>query len=142
MQQFCTLLLEALADPRLPNLACPVARSRPSAPHSSPRRCLRSTSSLRFGAQRRGSSQQAEDSQLTPTCICLWPPPVSQGLPPRGWYPLALLTGLLLLPRSCCRDTAGQERYHSLAPMYYRGAAAAIVVFDITHPASFERAKK
>ena len=25
-------------------------------------------------------------------------------------------------------DTAGQEKYHSLAPMYYRGAAAAIVV--------------
>lgn len=39
-------------------------------------------------------------------------------------------------------DTAGQERYHSLAPMYYRGAAVAIVVFDITHPASFDRAKK
>ncbi|GAB4814063.1 hypothetical protein N2152v2_001109 [Parachlorella kessleri] len=39
-------------------------------------------------------------------------------------------------------DTAGQERYHSLAPMYYRGAAAAIVVFDVTHPSSFERAKK
>ncbi len=42
----------------------------------------------------------------------------------------------------CCRDTAGQERYHSLAPMYYRGAAAAVVVFDVTHPSSFERAKK
>jgi Ras-related protein Rab-5C len=26
--------------------------------------------------------------------------------------------------------------------MYYRGAAAAVVVYDITHPASFERAKK
>lgn len=39
-------------------------------------------------------------------------------------------------------DTAGQERYHSLAPMYYRGAAAAVVVYDITNPASFERAKK
>ncbi|KAL3522970.1 hypothetical protein ACH5RR_015804 [Cinchona calisaya] len=39
-------------------------------------------------------------------------------------------------------DTAGQERYHSLAPMYYRGAAAAIIVYDITNPASFERAKK
>ncbi|KAK8535466.1 hypothetical protein V6N12_056983 [Hibiscus sabdariffa] len=25
-------------------------------------------------------------------------------------------------------DMAGQEKYHSLAPMYYRGAAAAIVV--------------
>jgi len=40
------------------------------------------------------------------------------------------------------RDTAGQERYHSLAPMYYRGASAAIVVFDITHASSFQRAKK
>lgn len=39
-------------------------------------------------------------------------------------------------------DTAGQERYHSLAPMYYRGASAAVVVFDITHAASFQRAKK
>jgi small GTP-binding protein len=39
-------------------------------------------------------------------------------------------------------DTAGQERYHSLAPMYYRGASAAVIVFDITEPASFERAKK
>lgn len=26
--------------------------------------------------------------------------------------------------------------------MYYRGAAAAVVVFDVTHPSSFERAKK
>eukprot|EP00889_Picochlorum_renovo_P001041 jgi/Picre1/28071/NNA_001030.t1 len=39
-------------------------------------------------------------------------------------------------------DTAGQERYHSLAPMYYRGASAAVVVFDITHAASYQRAKK
>ena len=30
-------------------------------------------------------------------------------------------------------DTAGQEKYHTLAPMYYRGASAAIVVYDITH---------
>jgi len=29
-------------------------------------------------------------------------------------------------------DTAGQEWYHSLAPMYYRGAAAAVVVYDIS----------
>ena len=29
-------------------------------------------------------------------------------------------------------DTAGQEKYRSLAPMYYRGAAAAIIVYDIT----------
>ncbi|KAM0852141.1 hypothetical protein ACQ4PT_051957 [Festuca glaucescens] len=36
----------------------------------------------------------------------------------------------------------GQERYHSLAPMYYRGAAAAVVVYDITNAASFTRAKK
>ncbi|KAJ1400059.1 ras family-domain-containing protein [Ochromonadaceae sp. CCMP2298] len=35
-------------------------------------------------------------------------------------------------------DTAGQEKYHSLAPMYYRGAAAAVVVYDITRAASFK----
>ena len=29
-------------------------------------------------------------------------------------------------------DTAGQEKYHSLAPMYYRGAAAAVVVSALT----------
>ena len=39
-------------------------------------------------------------------------------------------------------DTAGQERYQSLAPMYYRNARCAVVVYDITDAASFERAKK
>jgi GTPase SAR1 family protein len=34
-------------------------------------------------------------------------------------------------------DTAGQEKYHSLAPMYYRGSAAAIVVYDITRKVCF-----
>mmetsp|Transcript_39536 Transcript_39536/g.45012 ORF Transcript_39536/g.45012 Transcript_39536/m.45012 type:complete len:185 (-) Transcript_39536:185-739(-) len=38
-------------------------------------------------------------------------------------------------------DTAGQERFRSLTPMYYRGAAAAIVVYDITERSSFEGAK-
>jgi Ras-related protein Rab-5C len=32
-------------------------------------------------------------------------------------------------------------RYHSLAPMYYRGAQAAIVVYDITNADTFSRAK-
>jgi Ras-related protein Rab-22 len=35
-------------------------------------------------------------------------------------------------------DTAGQEKYRALAPMYYRGAAAAIVVFDITRESSYQ----
>jgi len=43
-----------------------------------------------------------------------------------------------LVPLS--RDTAGQERYASLAPLYYRGAAAAAVVFDVTSAASFAKA--
>ncbi|XP_033101870.1 ras-related protein Rab-5A-like [Anneissia japonica] len=29
-------------------------------------------------------------------------------------------------------DTAGSQRYQGLAPMYYRGAHAALIVFDIT----------
>ena len=38
-------------------------------------------------------------------------------------------------------DTAGSERYKSLAPMYYRGAEAAVVVYDITKFDTFEGAK-
>lgn len=38
-------------------------------------------------------------------------------------------------------DTAGQERFASLAPMYYRNAQAALVVYDITKPASFLKAR-
>ncbi|XP_064395354.1 ras-related protein Rab-22A-like [Halichondria panicea] len=34
-------------------------------------------------------------------------------------------------------DTAGQEKYRGLAPMYYRGSSAAIVVYDITSERSF-----
>lgn len=39
-------------------------------------------------------------------------------------------------------DTAGQEIYESLTPMYFRGASAAICVYDITSASTFARAKK
>jgi len=39
-------------------------------------------------------------------------------------------------------DTAGQERFRCLAPMYYRGASAAMLVYDITDFGSFERAQE
>ncbi|KAI3987319.1 hypothetical protein MKX01_003069 [Papaver californicum] len=38
-------------------------------------------------------------------------------------------------------DTAGQERYAALAPLYYRGAAVAVIVYDITNPESFNKAR-
>ncbi|KAJ3447462.1 ras-related protein rab-5c [Anaeramoeba flamelloides] len=38
-------------------------------------------------------------------------------------------------------DTAGQERYESLAPMYYRGASGAFIVYDISSPPTFQKAK-
>ena len=34
-------------------------------------------------------------------------------------------------------DTAGQEKYRSLAPMYYRSAQVAILFFDLTNRQSF-----
>lgn len=39
-------------------------------------------------------------------------------------------------------DTAGQERFRSLIPNYIRDSSAAIIVFDITNPASFESVDK
>lgn len=38
-------------------------------------------------------------------------------------------------------DTAGQERFASLAPMYFRNAQAALVVYDVTKPQSFIKAR-
>ncbi|KAG8936213.1 GTP-binding protein of the rab/ypt [Tulasnella sp. 419] len=38
-------------------------------------------------------------------------------------------------------DTAGQERYKSLTPIYYRNANCAVVVYDVTVQASFEKAR-
>lgn len=39
-------------------------------------------------------------------------------------------------------DTAGQEKYHSLAPMYYRGAGTAILVYDLCNRPSFTMLQK
>eukprot|EP01133_Synstelium_polycarpum_P013076 gene13076-15382_t len=39
-------------------------------------------------------------------------------------------------------DTAGQDRFRSLAPMYYRGASVAVLVFDVTLPKTFEKVKE
>lgn len=35
-------------------------------------------------------------------------------------------------------DTAGQEQFKKLAPMYYKNASAAIICYDLTSPKSFE----
>ena len=37
-------------------------------------------------------------------------------------------------------DTAGQGKYRSLTPMYYKGAAAALIVYDVSSPNSLEGA--
>ncbi len=36
-------------------------------------------------------------------------------------------------------DTGGQERFTSIRPMYYRGSLGALLIFDLTNSASFER---
>ena len=39
-------------------------------------------------------------------------------------------------------DTAGQELYDSLMPLYYRGANVAMIVYDISNRDSFERMRR
>jgi small GTP-binding protein len=39
-------------------------------------------------------------------------------------------------------DTAGQEEYHAVAPIYYKGAQAALLVYSVTDDGSFERMRQ
>jgi len=58
------------------------------------------------------------------------------------------MTRMMDLPSSGTRvklqiwDTAGQEKYRSVTPIYYRDASAAICVFDVTNRESLDDAKK
>ncbi len=47
---------------------------------------------------------------------------------------LSLRWGTLIFVLSCAKlwDTAGQERFRSVTRSYYRGAAAVILVYDVT----------
>lgn len=38
-------------------------------------------------------------------------------------------------------DTAGQEKFHALGPIYYRMSNGAILVYDITDEDSFQKVK-
>eukprot|EP00754_Rhynchopus_humris_P003215 Rhum_TRINITY_DN1171_c0_g1::Rhum_TRINITY_DN1171_c0_g1_i1::g.3559::m.3559 len=39
-------------------------------------------------------------------------------------------------------DTAGQEVYHSMVPVYFRQSAAVVLTYDVTKPETLEGAKK
>ncbi|KAJ9646485.1 GTPase Ypt4 [Coniosporium tulheliwenetii] len=39
-------------------------------------------------------------------------------------------------------DTAGTERFRSVSRSYYRGAAGAVLVYDVSDPASFGRCRR
>lgn len=69
-----------------------------------------------------------------PSAIALSSSPVA---PSRHHASVTNAARPVVLFRPFLRDTAGQERYASLAPLYYRGASAACVVFDITNADSF-----
>lgn len=38
-------------------------------------------------------------------------------------------------------DTAGQEKFHALGPIYYRSSNGAVLVYDITDQDSFQKVK-
>ena len=40
------------------------------------------------------------------------------------------------------QDTAGEEKYHALAPMFYRTSDGAVIVFDVNKRESFDLATK
>uniref|UniRef100_A0A8B9F9H2 small monomeric GTPase n=1 Tax=Amazona collaria TaxID=241587 RepID=A0A8B9F9H2_9PSIT len=75
--------------------------------------------------------------------------PALQAAPHRGLGGRQDLRALPLL-RRCLqhhlhlhhRDTAGQERFHTITTSYYRGAMGIMLVYDITNAKSFENISK
>jgi len=49
---------------------------------------------------------------------------------------------MLIVASVTCRDTAGQERFHTITTSYYRGAMGIILVYDITSAKTFENISK
>lgn len=43
---------------------------------------------------------------------------------------------------SLTQDTAGQEKFNALTPIYYRGAKAAVLVYDVGLSETFKKVKK
>ncbi|KAJ7398951.1 Ras-related protein Rab-10 [Pitangus sulphuratus] len=66
---------------------------------------------------------------------------VQQSTPPDG---CPVLLPLELVPTGPVfhRDTAGQERFHTITTSYYRGAMGIMLVYDITNAKSFENISK
>ncbi|XP_027393809.1 ras-related protein Rab-17 isoform X3 [Bos indicus x Bos taurus] len=58
----------------------------------------------------------------------------------------AFFTKVVDLGAACLKfeiwDTAGQEKYHSVCRLYFRGANAALLVYDITRKDSFCKAQQ
>jgi GTPase SAR1 family protein len=49
---------------------------------------------------------------------------------------------MVLMALFVSRDTAGQERFHTITTSYYRGAMGIMLVYDITNEKSFENIVK
>ena len=52
---------------------------------------------------------------------------------------MSVIECLIVLTIVCHQDTAGQERFHALGPIYYRDSHGAILVYDITDDDSFQK---
>lgn len=84
--------------------------------------------------RRRPSSQRSSTSQENGST---WP---------SGWVwlrPPAPACCLQVRPVTsdlrCVQDTAGQERFHALGPIYYRDSNGAVLVYDVTDEDSFQK---
>ena len=55
-----------------------------------------------------------------------------------GLVDLAIWVCVMTIPQ----DTAGQEKYHSMAPLFYRNSDAAMIVYDITVKETLQKASR
>ncbi|XP_059741226.1 ras-related protein Rab-17 isoform X4 [Bos taurus] len=131
-------------------MSCPLPGGGPLALRK--RRTWEAGTGLRLGwgqSQKDGrTASRTSPDKGTKTCLCAAEREQRRGR--QGHHAqvcsCAFFTKVVDLGAACLKfeiwDTAGQEKYHSVCRLYFRGANAALLVYDITRKDSFCKAQQ
>uniref|UniRef100_A0A9L0KHP0 Ras-related protein Rab-17 n=1 Tax=Equus asinus TaxID=9793 RepID=A0A9L0KHP0_EQUAS len=122
--------------------SCPAPGDHVTTMHHAPcpETCLSVEGSKVFPGQKEGERRQGA-ALRDPECPAVRIPGSEQAWGTRAFFTKVVDLGAASLKLEIW-DTAGQEKYHSVCHLYFRGANAVLLVYDITRKDSFDMAQQ